>query len=1389
MKTTKKRVLAVLTSLCLAVALLPVNAFAATSYGIEAIQNEIKSFNERVNDDGGFHGHLNTSVSGKIVTVTGTISDAQKGGILDLRGDRNTIIQWDATLTGNTNGTLIEVSGAPSGQSSGMPVFRVGRTGEIHNYGSGSAMMLQTGMIGVADLYVYGKLICDAGTAVSVINEGSMGTLQVYESGQIKGGKVGVNVDTNIVGYVNIQGTLEGGSTGLLYGGAYPVGISVSGTVRGGELAGIYIDRSLEGSVAVYSGGTIEGGVVTGASTAYEKDGGEGVAVTVESGGQILSTFGEAVYLRLGGSQLTVEAGGSVVSTAGAAAALGFDRIRPGQPVTLRAEKGSFLAGSPACKKEAGGSIARAEGVQVDLPLPLKDTYEKNSTEGLTVSPSSARAFWTNGSYSEYGYIKWSNTDGTSGVVLIPGVKVVEGSIPDPVYTVTFDPAGGRLPGGNTLTTGPDGKLRDSLPVPERTGYQFLGWFDEAGKQISKDTIFTANTTVTAHWKEFSKNDVSEKILFPQTSAEAVYTGEAMALSQFVGAASLDGQSGDAFTYTLRKDGGNAQNVTLDSTVTDAGTYTVTAKYEDEDNLGTQSRTFTIQKATPVLAVPQDTTTVIVGNQTKVAVTAKFPSSDALLPVTYENSNTKALSVEGAEGEAVLTGKAAGSATVTVSYAGGANINPVSASFQVEVIDLPRQEIAFTDGTDKSATYGDSPITDAAVNHSVGGGAITYTSSNEAVATVDGQGQVTITGAGETKITATAAAVPGAFAATSMDYTLTVAPKAVTAQASAITKTFDGTTAAKATATLDGLVNGDVLTQGVDYAVTARFDDPNAGTGKTVQVEVALKNTALAANYTLTNPAITLSDGVIEKAAARELPVQNVYVRYDDVAQHSQDVSRLLPGNAGARAYSLGSTEDAYGLLGNAFAVDADGQVTFSLRAGLTEDAVGQSASAPIILSSDNYADSTADVVVNVVYEFVPVLDVEDISAVYDGEPIADTAIRGTAMYDGQTVEGTWSFKAGQNLTAVADSGPKTVAFTPADTAVYAQVEATVLVTIDKADPTGAPSYTAIKESGHTLADAALDVGTITPGGTIAWDDGDATIVESNTAYGWTFTPADTDNYNLLTGTITPYKRSSGGSSGSSSYSVEVKSADNGSVSVSPSRASRGNLVTVTVKPDEGYVLETLTITDRDGDKIDYKSKGDGKYTFTMPASSVTIKATFTEEELAFTDVPADAYYAEAVKWAVAEGITSGTTATTFAPNSGCTRGQVVTFLWRAAGEPEPSSTGNPFTDVSVDAYNYKAILWAYENGITGGTTATTFAPNATCTRAQIVTFLYRANGQAVDSGSAFTDVPADAYYADAVNWAVAEGITGGTTATTFAPNATCTRAQVVTFLYRDMAQ
>lgn len=172
-----------------------------------------------------------------------------------------------------------------------------------------------------------------------------------------------------------------------------------------------------------------------------------------------------------------------------------------------------------------------------------------------------------------------------------------------------------------------------------------------------------------------------------------------------------------------------------------------------------------------------------------------------------------------------------------------------------------------------------------------------------------------------------------------------------------------------------------------------------------------------------------------------------------------------------------------------------------------------------------------------------------------------------------------------------------------------------------------------------------------------------------------------------------------------------------------------------------------------------------------------------------FTDVPAGAYYADAVKWAVAEGITSGTSPTTFSPNNGCTRAQMVTFLWRAAGCPEPESDYEPFRDVPKDAYYRKAVLWAAGEGITSGTSATTFRPNATVTRAQTVTFLWRWEGEPeADQRSGFRDVPTGQYYSEAVSWAVEAGITNGTGTTTFSPGQTCTRAQIVTFLWRDMA-
>ena len=265
-------------------------------------------------------------------------------------------------------------------------------------------------------------------------------------------------------------------------------------------------------------------------------------------------------------------------------------------------------------------------------------------------------------------------------------------------------------------------------------------------------------------------------------------------------------------------------------------------------------------------------------------------------------------------------------------------------------------------------------------------------------------------------------------------------------------------------------------------------------------------------------------------------------------------------------------------------------------------------------------------------------------------------------------------------------------------------------------------------------------------------------------------------------------RKSSGGDDSDPTYAIEVgKDIRNGTVTANRRYAERGDTVTITVKPDDGFKLDDLTVTDKNGKELKLTDKGNGKYTFTMPASKVEIKATFVKEveTSPFSDVSTSAYYYEAVKWAQEKGITGGIGNGLFGPNQPCTRAQIVTFLWRAAGSPEPKAMSS-FADVSTDAYYAKAVAWAVENGITTGTGDGKFSPDATCTREQAVAFLYRASGSpAVSGSSAFSDVAANAYYADAVAWAEKNGVTGGIGGGLFGSGNTCTRAQIVTFLYR----
>ena len=279
--------------------------------------------------------------------------------------------------------------------------------------------------------------------------------------------------------------------------------------------------------------------------------------------------------------------------------------------------------------------------------------------------------------------------------------------------------------------------------------------------------------------------------------------------------------------------------------------------------------------------------------------------------------------------------------------------------------------------------------------------------------------------------------------------------------------------------------------------------------------------------------------------------------------------------------------------------------------------------------------------------------------------------------------------------------------------------------------------------------------------------------------------------------TVTANWSRDGGSSSSDrddsdpSYAVGIPDkTENGSVSVSPKNASQGDRVTVTVKPDAGYELDSLKVLDKNGKELELTDKGDGKFTFIMPAGKVEVKAAFTEEVKIspFRDVPTDAYYYEAVKWAQKKGITGGIGDGLFGPNQPCTRAQIVTFLWRAAGSPVVNYAMD-LADVSGDAYYAEAVRWALSQGITTGTADGLFAPGATCTRAQSMTFLFRASKASADGAPAFSDVAADAYYAEAVKWATDNGITNGTTSSTFSPGSGCTRAQIVTFLWRLYAE
>ena len=593
-------------------------------------------------------------------------------------------------------------------------------------------------------------------------------------------------------------------------------------------------------------------------------------------------------------------------------------------------------------------------------------------------------------------------------------------------------------------------------------------------------------------------------------------------------------------------------------------------------------------------------------------------------------------------------------------------------------------------------------------------------------------------------------------------------------------------------------VNG-MGTVKVYYEATTGITYPKSETAPTdVGTYKVTASVAAGSNYNAKD--IDVGTLTINQATGGTLAAYNFQQKYTDLTAKTitPDYSNLPAGQTWTYSVSAPVTSGTAAVTGTSIGADT-GVLSYTLTAGAKDNTVKWT----VTISSHNYADFTKEVTLTLT-------DKDDQAAL--------TLTGGTTVVYGQTLQlgtsggsgtgtvtyavtngtGEATIDATGKMTPVKVGTVKVTATKAGDASYNSITSAEVEIHITRATPTGAPKYTAITTSGKTLADAGLTTAgsTLTPNaGTLVWVDNagnvlpDTTKVEANKAYKWLFTPTDA-NYTTLTGSIELYHKSSSGGGGwyYTYYTIKATAGTNGSISPSGWTSVRdGRDQTFTITPDKGYAVAKVL--------VDGKSVGAVKsYTFKNVTKDHTIEAIFMKsngnpQTGVFVDVAEGSYYEEAIDWAVEKGITNGVSSNMFAPNDPCTRAQIVTFLWRAAGSPAPKSMSS-FTDVPADAFYAKAVAWAVENGITSGTGESKFSPNATCTRAQAVTFLYRASGSPAVSGSAeFSDVATNAYYADAVAWAAKKGITTGIGGGLFGSDNDCTRGQIVTFLWRAMAE
>ena len=874
---------------------------------------------------------------------------------------------------------------------------------------------------------------------------------------------------------------------------------------------------------------------------------------------------------------------------------------------------------------------------------------------------------------------------------------------------------------------------------------------------------------------------------------------------------------------------GDEIGVTVEGNLLTVGQHTATATALTGDKAGNyqlpteesnKSVTYTVG------AAAQNLTFALTGDQTKTYGDGTFTNAATNdrkdgAAIQYSSDNTNVATVNANTGEVTIVG--AGTAKITAKASATENYAEATAEYTltVEPKELKATDLQFVESSnyftktyDGTAATGavvvikDSAKVNASDDLPTVTGTCVYNSSNVAEANT-----VTFTSA-ETSNTnyILPAGLTVGHKASITKRVLTVGDVTTTPKKY---DTYDTATFNVRGIALNGTVSGETLKMDAtgapgDYGIfDTKFDNANVGQNKQITGKVTLlSKSELAGNYIFmvdgkeTAATTFTATGTITPADGGSLGSKELPQRFTDAAEHTVQISWNLPANQTwnyASEYSTASSVTVN------HSTNDNGALTYTITDGKENDVIVFTVKA----QCNNYRDFTYTVKVTLTSRDSQTLEFKGIengkvTKTYGDEPFTQTVTgaQTDVTYTSRDEDvATVNAKTGDVI--IVGAGTAEITATAEETDAYASASVSYTLTVNKATVTvkakDKSAYVGdvvpelptapVKDTDYTVTGL---IGEDTLSGTVTLAYGNtpdmSKVGEETITISGTLANA---NYEItyVNGKLSITNRpSSGGGSYTPTYPVSTPSkTENGSVSSNVKNASKGDTVTITVKPDSGYVLDDLTVTDKNGNELKLNDKGNGKYTFTMPAGKVEVKASFAEavETSPFADVETNAYYYEAVKWAADKGITGGIGNSLFGPNQPCTRAQIVTFLWRAAGSPEPKGTAAGMTDVVSGSYYEKAVAWAIENGVTTGTTASTFSPNATCTRAQAVTFLARALSAKATSAAEFSDVPTNSYFAEAVAWAAANSVTEGVGNGLFAPHNNCTRAQIVTFLYR----